>query len=194
MARQSKLKIQALAKLSTEVQVMRDGAVHKIQSEMLVPGDLILVLPGGTMPCDCVLVNGEAVMNEAAITGEPMPATKITIEASAKCARKVNMLYSATQVLESTGPSEGVALAVIQGIGGATTKASLIRLVLFPEDTLKEYNADLAKIYTFLFVMAFITGVAILVIPHPLTAVNSVHYLPIIVRLLWTWTDGYHHP
>jgi cation transport ATPase len=35
-----------------------------IKSSQLMPGDLIEVLPGMIFPCDCILLTGQAVINE----------------------------------------------------------------------------------------------------------------------------------
>jgi cation-transporting ATPase 13A3/4/5 len=41
----------------------------RIHSTHLVPGDLIHVEADMNMPCDAILLSGEAVMNEAMLTG-----------------------------------------------------------------------------------------------------------------------------
>ena len=33
-----------------------------------------------TLPCDCVLVSGDLLMNEASLTGESIPIPKIPVE------------------------------------------------------------------------------------------------------------------
>ena len=42
----------------------------------VVAGDLLLVLAGEIVPVDCQLVSGRAVLDEAALTGEPLPARR----------------------------------------------------------------------------------------------------------------------
>lgn len=37
---------------------------ERVKSSQLMPGDLIEVLPGMIFPCDCVLLTGQAVINE----------------------------------------------------------------------------------------------------------------------------------
>lgn len=37
---------------------------ERIKSSQLMPGDLIEVLPGMIFPCDCILLTGQAVINE----------------------------------------------------------------------------------------------------------------------------------
>ena len=42
----------------------------EVSSEQLVPGDVLVIPRGGmTMPCDSVLLTGNAIVNEAMLTG-----------------------------------------------------------------------------------------------------------------------------
>ena len=66
--------IDKLLKLAPETANRLDGeAVHVIACASLAPGDLILVRPGERIPVDCRIRDGESELDEAAITGEPMP-------------------------------------------------------------------------------------------------------------------------
>uniref|UniRef100_A0A8D0G503 P-type ATPase A domain-containing protein n=1 Tax=Sphenodon punctatus TaxID=8508 RepID=A0A8D0G503_SPHPU len=50
---------------------------EEIFSTELVPGDVVLVPPGGmSVPCDAVLLSGTAIANESMLTGESVPVTK----------------------------------------------------------------------------------------------------------------------
>ena len=48
----------------------------EVPAETVVAGDLISVLPGDRVPVDGEVVAGRTTVNEAAVTGEPMPVTK----------------------------------------------------------------------------------------------------------------------
>ena len=54
--------------------VIRDGKEVTIPAEELVPGDLIAVRAGESIPADGVIVEGTASIDESAITGESIPA------------------------------------------------------------------------------------------------------------------------
>jgi Ca2+-transporting ATPase len=63
--------------LATTAAVVRDGARRDIASAELVPGDLIVVAEGGTIPADGLVVAGEGLQaDESALTGEAMPVRK----------------------------------------------------------------------------------------------------------------------
>jgi Cd2+/Zn2+-exporting ATPase/Cu+-exporting ATPase len=53
--------------------VERDGAEVDVPVEQLRTGDVVVVRPGGQVPVDGEVVSGHATVDQAAITGEPMP-------------------------------------------------------------------------------------------------------------------------
>ena len=80
--RKAKLEILKNSKTDIEVIVLRDLLEQIIRSPQLVPGDIMLVKTGMKMPCDCVLLEGEILLNEASMTGESDPITKFPLETS----------------------------------------------------------------------------------------------------------------
>jgi len=56
--------------------VMRDGIEVELPIEQVVHGDLIVVKPGGKIPVDGVLTEGSSYVDEAMVTGEPLPVEK----------------------------------------------------------------------------------------------------------------------
>ena len=50
----------------------REGAVEEVPVDTLLPGDVVVVRAGEVIPVDGVAV-GEALVDEAALTGEPLP-------------------------------------------------------------------------------------------------------------------------
>ncbi len=53
-----------------------DGALVEVSVDALVPGDVIVVRPGEVVPVDGRVEEGEAVLDEAALTGESLPVTR----------------------------------------------------------------------------------------------------------------------
>ncbi len=56
--------------------VIREGKEVEISVNEVVRGDLIIVKPGGKIPIDGVITEGESFVDESMVTGEPMPVQK----------------------------------------------------------------------------------------------------------------------
>jgi heavy metal translocating P-type ATPase len=52
---------------------LAEGTVEEIDAAAIRPGDTLLVRPGETVPADGTLADAEAVLDESALTGEPLP-------------------------------------------------------------------------------------------------------------------------
>ena len=48
----------------------------EIDSEELLPGDVVIVPQGMILPCDLILLTGSAIVNESMMTGESTPVMK----------------------------------------------------------------------------------------------------------------------
>ena len=67
--------IERLALLTPrEARRLEDGAERLIPADEVRVGDLLRVLPGETVPADGRVVSGRAAVDEAVMTGEPLPA------------------------------------------------------------------------------------------------------------------------
>lgn len=56
--------------------VVREGKETDIPVEAVVVGDMVIVKPGEKVPVDGVVTEGASAVNEAMLTGEPMPVAK----------------------------------------------------------------------------------------------------------------------
>lgn len=65
------LKLQAKTAL-----VVRDGREQEVLIQEVIHGDLIIVKPGAKIPVDGVITDGTSFIDEAMVTGEPMPVEK----------------------------------------------------------------------------------------------------------------------
>ena len=98
--------------LSAEARTVRDGEARMVPAEQLVPGDVVLLESGDKVPADLRLA---AVKNlrteEAALTGESVPAEKATdpVSANATVGDRESMAFSGTMVV--SGRATGVVVA-----------------------------------------------------------------------------------
>lgn len=69
--------IRALMKLvPPTATVRRDGAEVEVPAEEVVPGDVFILRPGGSVPTDGVIVSGRSALDESPVTGESVPVEK----------------------------------------------------------------------------------------------------------------------
>ena len=69
--------IEKLVKLTPRTaRVLHNGQADILPAEQVRVGDLVRVLPGETIPVDGVIVSGQTSVNQAIMTGEPMPVDK----------------------------------------------------------------------------------------------------------------------
>jgi Cu+-exporting ATPase len=62
--------------LPRKARLLRDGQEEEINAELLLAGDIILVRAGERIPADGVVSSGFSAVDEASITGEPLPREK----------------------------------------------------------------------------------------------------------------------
>jgi heavy metal translocating P-type ATPase len=58
--------------------VLRNGQVIEVNTNAILPGEIVLIRPGSRIPVDGQVVSGHSFVEQAAITGEPMPSEKTT--------------------------------------------------------------------------------------------------------------------
>jgi cation-transporting ATPase F len=110
----------------TEARVVRNARAHRVPSEDLVPGDLVLVEAGDKVPADVRLTRlAELRVDESALTGESQPVVKdeVALPVETPVADRRNMLYAGTLV--SSGSGTGVVVAT----GADTELGQIHRLV-----------------------------------------------------------------
>ncbi len=106
--------IKGLMKLTPSVAcVIRDGKETEIPAEEVVSGDIFVVRPGESIPVDGKVLSGESSVNEAALTGESIPANKA----------------EGDFVFAATVNTVGFLTCVATGVGNDTTLSKIISLV-----------------------------------------------------------------
>src|SRR5215470_17121985 len=98
--------------LSAEARTLRGGETRMIAADELVPGDIVLLESGDKIPADLRLADAKNLRTEeAALTGESVPADKTTeaVSANATVGDRECMAFSGTMVV--SGRSTGVVVA-----------------------------------------------------------------------------------
>ena len=136
--------IAALKKLTaSETLVLRNGKKHKIPAELLVPGDIIILEAGDSIPADArILDNLSAAADESALTGESEPVLKdsgIICAPDTPLGDRKNMLYM-TAVLTS-----GKCSAVVTGTGMNTEVGKIAEILTREEESPTPLQERLAK-------------------------------------------------
>lgn len=99
--------VAALRQMSAaRAKVIRDGEKMDIPSAEIVPGDLLIIEEGDTIPADARLIHSTALQtSESALTGESLPASKEieTITGDVAIGDQINMIFSGTAVTYGRG-------------------------------------------------------------------------------------------
>ena len=156
------------------VLVRRAGVWEEHSTEELYPGDIIsLKRRGGEeipVPCDCVLLAGSAVVNEASLTGESVPQMKEHINPEVSKdegldmngLHKVHVLYSGTTLMQHTAKTDsespavqvstpdGGCLCYVLQTGFASTQGKLMRMMEFSSE---QVTGDTKETLILLFIL-----------------------------------------
>jgi P-type Mg2+ transporter len=148
-----------LALVQVKATVLRQGERREIPHENVVPGDIVLLTAGDSIPGDClVLESKDLSVNEATLTGETYPADKMSgiLSEAAGLSERTNTLYMGTHVIS------GSAQAVVVNTGNQTEFGKVSeRLKLRPPET--EFERGLSKFGYFLMEVTLILVVLIFV-------------------------------
>ena len=115
--------VEALQKMTTPKSlVRRDGEVKEINSDEVVPGDIIILDAGRFIPADLrLLESANLQIEESALTGESVPSTKdaddIHADSKTPIGDKTNMAFMSTLVTYGRGEGVVVATAMETEIG-----------------------------------------------------------------------------
>ena len=97
--------------------VLRDGRQAEVPAEQVVPGDIVILTAGASVPADCLLLDAKDVyVSEAALTGETYPVEKTTgtVPKETPLAQRHNAVFMGTHIVS------GIAVAVAVCIGRNT--------------------------------------------------------------------------
>ncbi|KAF5211745.1 putative cation-transporting ATPase 1 [Clavispora lusitaniae] len=155
-----------------DVYVYRDKKWVQLQTDQLLPGDVISVTrtnEESALPCDLLLLDGTAIVNEAMLSGESTPLLKESIRLrpgneflQPEGLDKNSLLHGGTMALQVTPPEnpqiplapDHGALAYVCKTGFETSQGSLVRMMIFSSERVSVGNKEAFFFILFLLVFA----------------------------------------
>ena len=157
--------LEALQEMSAaQSKVIRDGKMSHMPSSELVPGDVVLLEAGDSVPADCrVLESASMKIEEAALTGESVPVEKhadaITLAADADdvpLGDRKNMCYMGSTVVYGRGRAVVVGTGMNTEMGKIATALTQAKKELTPlQMKLNELSGILTKLVLAICVIIF---------------------------------------
>ena len=188
--------LEALKKMSApKTKVKRDGKILEIESQDVVPGDLILLETGNFVPADCRIIESfDLKIEESALTGETIASDKeaeLILKQDTPMGDMKNMAFATTIVVNGRG------LAVCTETGMNTKVGKIAGMIIneeTPETPIQKKLGEVGKILAiaclvicvFIFVIGifkkipiiemFMTsvGLAVAAIPEGLPAIVTI--------------------
>ncbi len=122
-----------LVAVTVKTLALRDGTIHKIPFEEVVPGDIIELSAGAGIPADCIILESkDFFVNEAALTGESYPVEKSpgVLDPETPLSKRFNCLFMGGFIVS------GTARALVVSVGQRTEIGKVSqRLTVRPPET-----------------------------------------------------------
>lgn len=156
--------IEALQEIAAATsKVLRDGKVTVLKSDELVPGDVVLLEAGDAVPADGRIIESASMkIEEAALTGESVPANKIagllkldTGEKDVPLGDRKNMAYMGSTVVYGRGKM------VITGTGMKTEMGKIAEALSMAQDEATPLQLKLNQLSKILTVL--VLGICVVV-------------------------------
>ena len=152
--------LEALKRMSSPTCVVRrDGKLVELKAEELVPGDIVILEEGRTVPADLRIIESiNLKTDESSLTGESLPVEKdasIVFTDEVGVGDRVNMAYMSTPVVYGRG--EGV--VVLTGMQTETGK--IAKLLSESDDDTTPLQKQLAKLSKFLGILTIVIVVVL---------------------------------
>ena len=154
--------VSALSKMQVSMaRVRRDGEMLEIPTAEVVPGDIIVLEAGDTVPADARLIweTGLSV-DESALTGESLPATKAlnALKTDTPLSQRKNMVYSGTNVVNGRAQAVVCMTGLDTQIGLIASSLQTVKKEITP---LQEKINDISKVLSI--VILFIIAIVLIV-------------------------------
>jgi sodium/potassium-transporting ATPase subunit alpha len=146
--------------LPHQVTALRDGLACRLPAEELVPGDVVLVGEGESVPADCRLIESFAVrVNLATITGESLPKAR-----SAAASAEDDLLRSHNVLLAGSTVVAGEGKALVFATGMHTEFGKIARLTQAGGEPPSPLQREIARLSRLVALLATALGIVFFLI------------------------------
>ncbi len=146
--------------LPPQAKVLRDGNLVQLPAAELVPGDVVLLAQGDSVPADCRLIEGFAVrVNNATVTGESLPLAREAGPATAEEA-----VWARNILLAGTSLVSGHATAVVFATGAYTEFGRIAHLAQTGREAVSPLRREISHLSRLIIVLAVIIGAVFLAV------------------------------
>ncbi len=126
----AKRAIESLAELAPQTAfVRRDGNSVEVPVDQLQIKDVVIVKPNERLPADGFVVKGEGSVNQAPITGESVPADKLSVKNPQEAASNPDKLEPIYRVFAGTINGSGALEIQVTKLASESTLARVVQMV-----------------------------------------------------------------
>ncbi|BAC44004.1 cation-transporting P-type ATPase [Malacoplasma penetrans HF-2] len=165
----------------SKAKVYRNDDFDVINSDQLVPGDIIVLEAGDSVPADGIIIESTLFKTqESVLTGESLPIDKdptFVFDINTPIADRKNCVYSGTNVIN------GKAKVLVTSTGMNTEIGKIASLIKNAENDVSKIEKKIKKLSNILGIAAFVVMV--------LAFLLSIFYLNGIDTIKYTWANGF---
>ncbi len=144
--------------LPRSVTVRRGSEEHELGTDEIAPGETIIVKPGERVPCDGIVSKGSSFVDQASITGEPLPSEKV--EGSSVFAGTIN--------------KNGVLEVTVERLGRDTTYGKIVDVIEEAEKSKAPVQRVADKLAAALVYFAFAAAVLTFIVTRDVVSTIAV--------------------
>lgn len=143
--------------------VKRNGKIKKLNAELILPGDIVILEGGDVVSADIRLIEANKLQaDESTLTGESLPVSKTIdkIETETELAERTNMVFKGTAITKSSGKG------IVVSIGMNTELGNISSLVEEAEEEITPLEKKLDSLGKKLIWLTFGLAIAVGVIGY----------------------------
>jgi magnesium-transporting ATPase (P-type) len=148
--------------LPAHARLIRDGSETSVLADEIVPGDVLVLAEGDSIPADARVVEASGLrINNAILTGESIPARK-TADASLgegfSEVERANLVFAGTSVVSGTGR------AVVYSTGMLTQFGRIAHLTQVVQQAPSRFQLELTRLTRLISILALAAGVIVFIV------------------------------